>query len=60
VAHTGTCLTAIGLAIGDRTGASGPEVLSAIVTGYEAAGRMGEALNNGRAGLHASIIVAFG
>ena len=38
----------------------GPDVLSAIVTGYEAAGRMGEALNNGRAGLHASIIVAFG
>jgi len=60
VAHTGTSLTAIGLAIGERTGASGADVLSAIVTGYEAAGRMGEALNNGRSGLHASIIVAFG
>ena len=60
VAHTGTCLTAIGLAIGEHTGASGPDVLSAMVTGYEAAGRMGEALNNGRSGLHASIIVAFG
>jgi 2-methylcitrate dehydratase PrpD len=60
VAHTGTCLTAVGLAIGERTGASGPDVLSAMVAGYEAAGRIGEALNNGRAGLHASIIVAFG
>jgi 2-methylcitrate dehydratase PrpD len=60
VAHTGTSLAAIGLALGERTGVTGPDVLSAIVTGYEAAGRMGEALNNGRAGLHASIIVAFG
>jgi 2-methylcitrate dehydratase PrpD len=60
VAHTGTTLTATGLAIAERTDASGPEVLSAIVTGYEAAGRIGEALHNGRPGLHASMIVAFG
>lgn len=60
VAHTGTGLTAVGLAIGERTGASGPELLAAMVTGYEAAGRIGEALHNGRTGLHASIIVAFG
>jgi 2-methylcitrate dehydratase PrpD len=60
VAHTGTTLAAIGLAIGERTNASGEDVLCAMVTGYEAAGRMGEALHNGRAGLHASIIVAFG
>jgi 2-methylcitrate dehydratase PrpD len=30
------------------------------VTGYEAAGRIGEALHNGRPGLHASMLVAFG
>lgn len=60
VAHTGTCLTAIGLAIGEHTGASGQDVLTAMVTGYEAAGRIGEALGNLRTGLHASIIVAFG
>jgi 2-methylcitrate dehydratase PrpD len=60
VAHTGTTLTATGLAIAERTGATGPELLCAMVTGYEAAGRIGEALHNGRPGLHASMIVAFG
>jgi 2-methylcitrate dehydratase PrpD len=60
VAHTGTTLTATGLAIAERTGATGQDVLCAMVTGYEAAGRIGEALHNGRPGLHASMIVAFG
>jgi 2-methylcitrate dehydratase PrpD len=60
VAHTGTSLTATGLAIGERTRASGQDLLCAIITGYEAAGRIGEALHNGRPGLHASMIVAFG
>jgi 2-methylcitrate dehydratase PrpD len=60
VAHTGTTLVATGLAIAERTGATGPDLLSAIVTGYEAAGRIGEALSSGRAGFHASVIVAFG
>src|SRR5580704_7153895 len=60
VAHTGTTLTAAGLAIAERTNATGPDLLCAMVTGYEAAGRIGEALHNGRPGLHASMIVAFG
>src|SRR5262249_57350259 len=60
VAHTGTTLVATGLAIGERTGASGEDLLSAIVTGHEAAGRIGEALGNDRQGFHASVIVAFG
>jgi len=60
VAHTGTTLTATGLAIAERMGATGPDLLCAMVTGYEAAGRIGEALHNGRPGLHASMIVAFG
>jgi 2-methylcitrate dehydratase PrpD len=75
VAHTGTCLTSVGLAIGERVGATGQEILSAMVAGYEAAGRVGEALvasssssdrgsgaisgSVGR-GFHASSIVAFG
>jgi 2-methylcitrate dehydratase PrpD len=75
VAHIGTCLTAVGLAIGERVGATGQETLSAMVAGYEAAGRVGEALaassgsldrasgaisgSVGR-GFHASSIVAFG
>jgi 2-methylcitrate dehydratase PrpD len=60
VAHTGTTLTAAGLAIGEHSGASGPDLLAAIVAGYEAAGRIGDALSSGRAGFHASVIVAFG
>ena len=60
VAHTGTTLTSVGLAIGERVGAAGEDLLSAIVTGYEAAGRIGEALGSDRQSFHASVIVAFG
>lgn len=60
VAHTGTCLTAVSLAVAERTGASGQDVLEAMATGYEAAGRIGDALNGDRNGFHASVIVAFG
>jgi 2-methylcitrate dehydratase PrpD len=60
VAHTGTTLTATCLAIGERAGSTGEELLGAIVTGYEAAGRIGEALGSDRQGFHASVIVAFG
>src|SRR5437867_3625326 len=60
VAHTGTTLTSTSLAIGERAGSTGQDILSAIVTGYEAAGRIGEALSSDRQGFHASVIVAFG
>jgi 2-methylcitrate dehydratase PrpD len=75
VAHIGTCLTAVGLAVGERMDASGQETLSAMVAGYEAAGRVTEAIaasypSAGRGagaisgsvgrGFHASAIVAFG
>ncbi|HEY7337915.1 MAG TPA: MmgE/PrpD family protein [Bryobacteraceae bacterium] len=60
IAHTGTCLTAVGLAIGEKMGATGPDLLSAMVAGYEAAGRIGDALSADRQGFHASVIVAFG
>jgi 2-methylcitrate dehydratase PrpD len=73
VAHIGTCLTAVGLALGERMDASGEELLTAMVAGYEAAGRVGEALAASSAtgpagaisgsvgrGFHASSIVAFG
>ena len=68
VAHTGTCLTATGLAIAERTGATGQDLLCAMATGYEAAGRVGEAVARGGEalsgnfgqGFHASVIVAFG
>lgn len=60
VAHTGTALTAIGLAIGEHTNASGQDVLAAMATGYEAAGRFGDMWRGGHPGLHASMVVAFG
>lgn len=59
-AHYGTTLAATGLAIAERTGATGQELLGALVVGYEAAGRIGEARQGGRGGLHASQLVAFG
>ena len=59
-AHEGTTLASAGLAIAERTGASGQDLLGAMIVGYEAAGRIGEARQGGRAGVHASQIVAFG
>lgn len=44
IVHCGTPLTATSLAIAEKTGASGKDVLAAIVVGYEAAGRIGEAI----------------
>ena len=74
VAHIGTCATAVSLALAESTKAPGADVLAAIATAYEAAGRIGEAIaastgnvTNGGAitgsigrGFHASAIVAFG
>jgi len=40
IVHCGTPLTATALALAERTGAGGREVLSAMVCGYEAAGRI--------------------
>jgi 2-methylcitrate dehydratase PrpD len=44
IVHAGTPLTATSLAIAEKKGAAGEDVLAAIVLGYEAAGRMGEAI----------------
>jgi 2-methylcitrate dehydratase PrpD len=59
-AHEGTTLAAAGLAVAEQTGASGRDVLLAMVIGYEAAGRIGDSRRGGRPGVHASQIVAFG
>jgi 2-methylcitrate dehydratase PrpD len=59
IAHFGTALTAAGLAFGERTRASGRDLLLAMVIGYEAGGRIGDARAGGRPGLHASQLVAF-
>src|ERR671924_1644749 len=47
IVHAGTTLVATSLATAERTGASGQDVLAAIVLGYEAAGRIGEAITPG-------------
>ena len=47
IIHAGTPLTATSLAIAERNGANGEAVLTAIVCGYEAAGRIGEAITPG-------------
>lgn len=45
IVHCGTPLTATSLALAERTGASGRDVLAAIVIGYEAAGRIGDPIS---------------
>jgi 2-methylcitrate dehydratase PrpD len=47
IVHAGTTLAAAGLAVAEQTGTGGEEVLAAIVLGYEAAGRIGEAITPG-------------
>jgi 2-methylcitrate dehydratase PrpD len=47
IIHAGTPLTATSLAIAERDGADGMAVLSAMVLGYEAAGRIGAAITPG-------------
>jgi 2-methylcitrate dehydratase PrpD len=62
IVHSGTTLVATTLAIAERTGARGEDVLTAIVLGYEAAGRIGEAITPGfRArGFHGCLVAIFG
>jgi 2-methylcitrate dehydratase PrpD len=47
IIHAGTPLTAVSLAIAERNGANGEAVLTAMVCGYEAAGRISEAITPG-------------
>ena len=47
IIHAGTPLTATALAIAERNGADGEAVLAAMVCGYEAAGRISEAITPG-------------
>ncbi len=47
IVHAGTPLTAVSLAFGERLGSSGRDVLTAIVLGYEAAGRLSEPITPG-------------
>jgi len=61
IVHAGTPLVATSLAMAERTGASGQEVLAAIVLGYEASGRIGEAITPGfrTQGFHGCLVAIF-
>jgi len=62
VVHAGTNLVAASLALAERTGADGKDVLAAIVLGYEAVGRIGKAIMPGHKalGFHSCIVAIFG
>jgi len=62
IVHAGTQLVSTSLAIAERTGASGQEVLAAIVLGYEALGRIGEAITPTfqTRGFHGCLVAIFG
>jgi 2-methylcitrate dehydratase PrpD len=62
VVHAGTTTVATALAVAERIGAGGADVLTAIVLGYEAAGRMGEAITPGfrERGFHGCLVAIFG
>jgi 2-methylcitrate dehydratase PrpD len=62
IVHAGTPLTATSLALAERTGASGEDVVAAMVIGYEAAGRIGDSVTEGisHLGFHGCLGAAFG
>ena len=62
IVHAGTTLVSTSLAMAERTGASGQDVLAAIVLGYEASGRIGAAITPGfrTKGFHGCLVAIFG
>jgi 2-methylcitrate dehydratase PrpD len=61
IVHTGTPVCAAALAVAEKTGASGRDVLAAIVLGVEAAGRVNSAMQGGlqTKGFHGCIVAIF-
>lgn len=61
IVHCGTQLTATSLAMAELTGATGQDVLAAMVLGYEAAGRIGESITPGylKQGFHGCLVATF-
>ncbi len=61
IVHAGTPLTAVSLAMAERVDATGEEVLTAMVVGYEAAGRISAAITPGfrRQGFHGCLGAVF-
>lgn len=61
IVHTGTTLCATSLAVAEKTGSSGQDVLAAMVLGYEVAGRINGAMIGGlqKKGFHGCIVAIF-
>lgn len=61
IAHIGTIITSTSLALAERNGKRGRDVLHAMVLGYEIGGRIDEALTPGRGdrGFHSSVSTIF-
>jgi 2-methylcitrate dehydratase PrpD len=61
IVHFGTPLCANALAVAEKTGSSGKEVLAAIVLGYEVGGRINTAMQGGlkTKGFHGCIVASF-
>ena len=59
IAHIGTIICSTAIAMGERTGASGQDVLAAMVLGYEIAGRLSDAVTPQEAGFHTGVITIF-
>jgi 2-methylcitrate dehydratase PrpD len=62
IVHAGTTLVATAFATAERTGARGEDVLTAIVLGYEVAGRIGDAITPcfRASGFHGCLVAIFG
>ena len=60
IAHIGTIVSAVTLAVGEKCGASGEQILKAMMLGYEVAGRIDESLTPGRMqrGFHGTVFGA--
>lgn len=61
IIHQGTTVAATSLALAEKTGASGRDVLAAMVLGYEVSGRVNGAMMGGlqKKGFHGSVAVIF-
>jgi len=62
IAHIGTIISSSSIAMAEKLGRSGEEILRAMVLGYEIAGRIDESLTPGRMqkGFHGSVSTVFG
>lgn len=61
IVHSGTQACAAALAVGEKVGASGAEVVAAVVIGYEVAGNINTAMIGGlqRKGFHGCVVATF-